>query len=68
MKWLIKRYMVAAQIDSISELAKKAGLTRRVLYDRINNPETFRVYEIKALDDVLKFQEEDLVAILRGEV
>ena len=66
MKWLIKDYMCRAHIESISELAKLTGLTRRLLYDRINNPETFRIFELKALDEVLHFQDEDYLKLARG--
>lgn len=67
MKWLIKQYMAAQHIESLSELARMAGLTRRKLYDRINDPKTFRMYEIIALDEVLHFSNEDLLFLMRGE-
>lgn len=66
MKWIIKSYMAKQHIDSISELAKAVGMTRRILYDRINHPETFRLYELRALADVLKITDEDLMAVMRG--
>ncbi len=67
LKWLIKLYMAQNHIDSISELARMSGLSRKLLYDRINDPATFRVYEIKSLDDVLHFSDEDMLFLLRGE-
>ena len=67
MKWLIKQYMAQAHIESLTELAERAGMTRRLLYDRLADPKTFRVYEIMALDKVLNFSDEDLIFLLRGE-
>lgn len=67
LKWLIKLYMAQNHIDSISELARMSGLSRKLLYDRINDPATLRVYEIKSLDDVLNFSDEDMLFLLRGE-
>lgn len=67
MKWLIKQYMAAQHIESLSELARMTGLTRRKLYDRINDPKTFRMYEIIALDEILHFSNEDLLFLMRGE-
>lgn len=66
MKWIIKSYMCKQHIDSISDLAKRTGLTRRVLYDRINHPETMKVFELDALDEVLHFEDADLIQIVRG--
>lgn len=66
MKWLIKAYMCKAHIESISELAARTGMTRRLLYDRISNPQTFRVYELMALDEVLHFTDEDMMGLIRG--
>ena len=68
MKWLIKRYMVEAHIESLSELAKAAGIARRTLYDRIDDPGTFRLFEIMALDKILHFSDEDLTKLARGQV
>ncbi len=66
-KWLIKLYMAQNHIDSISELARLSGLSRRLLYDRINDPASLRIYEIKNLDDVLHFSDEDMLFLMRGE-
>lgn len=68
MKWLLKKYMVEAHIDSMAELARQIGMTRRALYDRISEPQTFRVFEIAALDEILHFTDEDLTRLIRGQV
>ena len=67
MKWLIKRYMVEQHIDTLSELARESGIARRTLYDRMNDPKTFRLFELIALDDVLHFNDEDLAKLARGQ-
>lgn len=63
---IIKTYMSMNDIDSFTELSKLTGLCRQTLYDRINNPGSFRVYEILALDEVLHFTDEHLVQLIRG--
>lgn len=68
MKWLIKKYMAEAHIDSIEELSEMTGITRRLLYIRMNEPGTIKASEIRALDDVLHFGPEDLVKLARGQV
>lgn len=67
MKWLLRTYMCKQHIESLSELADRTGMTRRLLYDRINNPSTFRIFELMALDEVLKFSDEDLMLLIRGK-
>ena len=68
MKWLLKRYMVEQHIDTLAELARMVGMTRKMLYDRIANPNTLRLYEIMALDKVLKFSDEDLIRLAKGDI
>lgn len=68
MKWLIKSYMAEAHIDSVVELSEATGITRRHLYDILKDPHRLKVYEIKALDDVLHFSEQDLLSLVRGKV
>ena len=67
MKWLIKRYMVEEHIDTLSELARLSGIARRTLYDRIREPQTFRLFELIALDNVLHFNDDDLAKLARGQ-
>ena len=68
MKWLIKSYMVKAHINSVMELSAATGITRRHLYDILKDPYRLKVFEIKALDEVLHFSEQDLLRLVRGEV
>lgn len=67
MKWLIKRYMVNAHIESLQELSERTGIKRRHLSDLINDPRRIKVFEIMALNDVLHFDEQDLLKLIRGE-
>ncbi len=68
MKWLIKRYMVDAHIESLGELSKRTGIAKRTLYDRIHEPTTLKLFELKALDSILHFKEEDLIQLIRGQL
>jgi short-subunit dehydrogenase involved in D-alanine esterification of teichoic acids len=65
-KKLFKRYMNEADIDSFSELSRQSGIDYQTLNVRIKNPGTFRVYEIRQLDELLQFSEEDLLLLMRG--
>lgn len=67
MKWLLKRYMLNQQIETFSELSRMSGIAKRTLYDRIQEPKTFRIFELEALDKVLHFSEEDLAKLARGQ-
>lgn len=66
MKWLIKEYMTKRRISSIRELAKITGIEYRTLINHISDAQTFRLYEIEALDEALGFSDEDLLKIVRG--
>lgn len=64
---LIKHYMNVNDIESFSELSKLTGICRQTLYDRLDNPDSFKRYEIKALNDVLHFSIEDAGKFILGE-
>lgn len=65
MKWLIRRYMVNAKINSVVELSELTGITRRHLYDIIKDPHRIKISELKVLDSVLHFTDEDLLRMVR---
>ena len=65
-KKLFKRYMNEADIDNFSELSRQSGIDYQTLNVRIKNPGTFRVFEIRQLDELLHFADEDLLLITRG--
>jgi len=65
-KKILKHYMNICDIESFIDLSRETGICRQTLYDRINNPSSFRAYELKALDDVLHFSNEDLMKLIRG--
>lgn len=64
---IINKYIAEYDIGSITNLSKITGLNRQTLYERINNPTTFRIYEIRALDDELHFSDEDMLKLIKGE-
>lgn len=65
MKWLLKRYMCQQRIESISELSKRSGIKRQHLYNLINEPQRIKIFELKALDEVLHFEDKDLLKLMR---
>lgn len=68
MKWLLKKYMAEQHIESLDELSKATGITRRTLFNRIANPRTIKVFELEALDKVLHFADEDIIKLAKGEI
>ena len=67
MKWLFKRYMIERHIENLKELSELTGIKYRTLLDRMEKPQTLRVYEIEALNKILMFRDEDVLAVMRGE-
>lgn len=65
-KKLLRRYMIEADIDSFSQLAKETGIDYQRLNRRIADPHSFTVFEIISLDDALHFSDEDLLLLVRG--
>ena len=68
MKWLIQMYRVKQHIKSDTELAKRTGIKRQHFYTLMNQPERIRLSELRMLDEILKFSDEDLLKIIRGEL
>lgn len=66
-KKLFKRYMVEADINSFLELSKVSGLDYQLLNVRMKQPETFRIYELRVLQEILNITQEDLLKIITGE-
>lgn len=65
-KKILKYYMLDCDINSFRDLAVETGIDYQTLLDHIARPELFRQWEIKTLDNVLKFNDEDLLKIIRG--
>lgn len=64
-KKLLRRYMIEADIDSFTQLAKETGIDYQRLNRRMADPHSFTVFEIISLDDVLHFSDEDLLLLVR---
>lgn len=64
-KKLFQRYMLEHDIESFKELAKSVGMDYQTLRDRLIRPELFRAYEIKALNNLLHFSDEDLLNLIK---
>ena len=67
MKWLIEEYRVHNHIESVDELAQRTGIDVQRLRKRIKDPQTIRLFELKALDRILHFRDEDLLRIVKGD-
>lgn len=65
-KRMFKRYILDRYIDSLKELADMAGIEYRTFLQRMENPGLFRAYELKALDDILHFEDADLFQLIKG--
>jgi hypothetical protein len=66
MKWLIQKYRAARHIESNNELASLTGIPLRTLQRRIKEPGTLLLYELRQLDEILHFTNEDKLRILTG--
>ena len=66
-KLMIRRYMLNAYIETFGELSELTGINYQTLTDHMNNPKLLRLLEIRALDEVLHFENDDLVLLIRGE-
>ncbi len=67
-KWIVKSYMSINRISSVKELARRTGINYLTLQDRLKYPKNLRLFELQALDEVLKFTDSDLNALVRGVV
>lgn len=65
-KWIVKSYMSINRISSVKELSRRTGINYLTLQDRLKHPQNLRLFELQALDQVLKFTNEDLNALVRG--
>ena len=58
--------MIDCDIDSFIELSKRTGIDYQRLRRRLEDPHSFTVYELLALNDILNFSDEDLLKLIRG--
>ena len=65
-KWIVKSYMSINRISSVKELSRRTGINYLTLQDRLKYPKNLRLFELQALDEVLKFTDSDLNALVRG--
>ena len=64
-KAVLKR-MVDAGIENYLELSKITGLGYQTMRTKLRKPQELRLYELKALDEVLKFDDSEKLNLLRG--
>jgi hypothetical protein len=65
-KKLFKKYMIDVDLDNFTDLARETGIDYQRLNKRMADPHSFTVFELIALNDVLHFEDEDLLKIVRG--
>lgn len=65
-KKLFKKYMIDADLDNFTDLARETGIDYQRLNRRMADPHSFTVFELIALNDVLHLEDEDLLKIIRG--
>ena len=65
-KKTLRLYMIEADIENFTQLAKETGIDYQRLNRRIADPHSLTVFEILALDDALHFTDEDLLKLIRG--
>lgn len=65
-KKLLRRYMIEADIDNFTQLAKETGIDYQRLNKRIADPHSFTVFELLALEETLHLTDEDLLKLIKG--
>lgn len=65
-KKTLRLYMIEADIDNFTQLAKETGIDYQRLNRRIADPHSLTVFEILALDNTLHFTDEDLLKLIKG--
>ena len=65
-KKTLRLYMIEADIESFTQLAKETGIDYQRLNRRIADPHSLTVFEILALDNTLHFTDEDLLKLIKG--
>lgn len=66
-KWILRSSSADAHISSDQQLASKVGINYCTLRSRFSNPGTLRLFELRALNDVLHFKDEDILKIVKGD-
>jgi len=61
------RGRTAAMGFTIPELAKRTGMNKMTLYNRLKDPGSFRIREISALDRQIHMTDEEIIALVRRQ-
>ena len=64
---LFKIKMIEKNFDSLKDLAKQTGIKYDTLLDHLKRPGMFRAFEIQALNEVLEFEDSELLLLIKGE-
>ena len=63
-EWLIKKYMAACEVKSISELSRMTGLKDRTLRDHLKDSTMLTVFEVQTLQNALHIDNDGLVELI----
>lgn len=63
---LLWHYMVDYDINSFRQLSKETGIDYQRLNRRLDDPHSFTVFELLALEETLHLKDEDLLKLIRG--
>ena len=64
---LFKRKLIDKDIDDFKDLAQMTGIKYDTLLDHLKRPGMFRTFELRALDEVLEFEDSELLLLIKGE-
>lgn len=64
---VFKRKMIDHDIQDFKDLSKKSGIKYDTLLDHLKRPEMFRAFDLKALNEVLEFEDSELLLIIKGD-
>lgn len=64
---VIVKARVRSSIPYRKELSKETGINDQTMRNRMRHPEDLRLYELRRIHAVVKFSDEELLTIVKGE-
>ena len=64
-KWIVKERMIKKHIGTMLELSKTTGLGYQTMRNHIDHPENMKLFEFRALDDILQFDDCEKLTLLK---
>lgn len=63
---IVKLRMVLNHVENIKELSHLTGIKYQTLRSKIKRPEQLRLFELTAIDNVLHFENGEILQLTRG--